>query len=277
MNETRAAQSENCAIVRDGRLWIRYNRAFAPDAVLAVLHNDCGAITPRGATSAMPVHVKALTGITLWQNVKNLFQRARGRRAFDALRTFATLGLPAPEAIALIEERSWGMLRASYLLTREIENAENLAQYLHRTHTAPVLRGEAPDPRRLHRFMRVFAPAVRAVHDAGVEHRDMKGENILIAEEGGAPVVRFIDFDSLYFSRRVSFYRVAKNLAQLASSLPGCFPMRARLRFFALYVRTSPFEDRRKELLRATAALAKKRIDRRFGLWRRGRPEEVRR
>ncbi len=254
-----------------------YDPAFAPEAILAAIGNRHAELTPRGGAAAVPVHIKALTGITLWQNFKHLFQRARGRQAFRALRTFAARGLPAPEAIALVEECSWGMLRASYLLTRRIEHAESLAQYVHRIYTAPALRGERPSVGRLRRFMRIFAAAVRAVHAAGVNHRDMKGENVLIAEEAGRPVVRFIDFDSLYFSRRVSFHRAAKNLAQLAGSLPYCFPMTARLRFFALYVQGTPWEGRRKELLCAATAIATRRIDRWLAKWRRARLREARR
>ncbi|NMD36817.1 MAG: hypothetical protein GYA73_13105, partial [Planctomycetes bacterium] len=219
----------------------------------------------------VPIHVKALTGISLWQNFKDMFQGARGRRAFSALREFEARGLPAPEAIGLVERRPRGILRASYLLTHRIEGAENLAQYLHRNFVAPALRGEPVDGARLRSFTRQFAGAVRELHEAGVRHRDLKGENVLIADEDGKLAIRFIDFDSLYFARGVSFRRAAKNLAQLAGSLPYCFPMAARLRFFACYTNGSLLAGRRKELLRAAAAIAQLRIERWLRKWSRGR------
>ncbi len=277
MDRSCNAHAARCACARRGDWRIYHSGEYDPDAILAAARDGRAVLARAGGAPPVPIHVKALTGITLWQNFKNLFQGARGRRAFGALRTFAACGLPAPDVIGLVERRPRGILRASYLLTRRIEGAENLAQYLHRNFVGPALRGEPVDGARLRRFTRAFAAAVRALHDAGVQHRDLKGENVLIADEGGEPAIRFIDFDSLYFSRRVSFHRAAKNLAQLAGSLPYCVPMSARLRFFACYIEGSPLAGRRKELLRAAAAIAQARIERWLRKWRRNRQGGARR
>ena len=279
---TLAARARRCladsaahTVTRRGPWRIYHKREVDPDAVLAAVRGGSASLPlPSGAPIA--VHIKAVTRISLWQNFKDLFQMPRGRRAYVALCGFELAGLPAPEGIALVEERRRGILRASYLVTRRIDHAMNLSQYLHRHWVAPRLLEAKGDTRALRTFLAAFAGTLNRVHAAGVHHRDMKGENLLLTEDSGTVKVYFVDFDALRFRSRVDSHRVVKNLAQLAASLPYCFPMRPRLRFFAHYMSVSPFQARRKEILAQTVRMTRARMARwlRLFLARRRAPRE---
>lgn len=75
------------------------------------------------------------------------------------------------------------------------------------------------------------------LHAQGIYHGDLKGCNVLVREEGrDAPAFPLIDVDRvLFFGRPVDDRRRAKNLAQLAASIPVAVTRSERLRFYRRY------------------------------------------
>jgi hypothetical protein len=244
--------STSYAVERKGPWKIFRKRSVSVDTILTAIKKE--------TAETAGIHVKSITGIGPRQNLKDLFQGARGRRAYVALCGFAFRGLPAPEGLALVEKRSAGFLRESRLLTRRIEGAEELARFIHRNFIAPRFGGEPADAAKKSRFIAALAAEVRRMHEAGVSHGDLKGENLLIREENGKFRIYFVDLDSVRFREHIGFSRIAWNLAQLDASVPYCVGTRPRLRFLIEYVRGTGLAPMRKELAREAARLSKKRV-----------------
>ncbi len=260
--------SEQFAVERKGPWKVFRRRTVRLDDVLAVVEKGVRTVPVEGS-GPMSLHVKHISGISVGQNLKDIFQGSRGRCAYAALAGFEFRGLDAPVPVALVESRPNGMLRGSFLVTERIEDAADLAGFVHGNFILPRFTGASTDDALLRRFIRALADAVRRVHEAGVVHRDMKGENLLVREAGGEVRIFFLDLDSVRFKDTVSFTRVAKNLAQLGASVPYCVGDREKLRFFFRYVKGTPLAARREELLRLASGMMKKRIDRWLALyWR---------
>ena len=194
------------AIVKDSRATTVGNVALAGKQVFVKRYNY------RGPAYAM----------------KNLFRSSRAKRVWKAGNSCYMRGIGAALPLAYLERRRFRVLRESFLLTAAVAGDE-LSQILARE------RGNVYSKRVL---IRQLAHQLRRMHDRGVAHRDLKGENIIAQEPGNAHHEFFIvDFDGVVcrpVSRRVR----VKNLARLARAVAVKVPLTStdRLRFVKSYL-----------------------------------------
>jgi 3-deoxy-D-manno-octulosonic acid kinase len=130
----------------------------------------------------------------------------------------ATAGAPVPHVLCLVLWPTWGPFWSGVIGTREETEAEELLG---------AWRDRPPGPGRWGLLRRVGG-AIRRLHDAGVEHRDLQLRNVLIVrgESGreasgkGAERVVVIDLDRARFHAGppLSPRRRAANLARLVRS-----------------------------------------------------------
>jgi 3-deoxy-D-manno-octulosonic acid kinase len=138
-------------------------------------------------------------------------------------------GAPVPHVLCLVTWPIAGPFWSALIGTREEPRAREL-------HTA-LLR--AADARERLALVRAAGAAVRRLHDAGVEHRDLQFRNVLVAEESGAPRIVVVDLDrARFWSEPMPVSRRAANLGRLARSavklgLPGRAGGRRELAAFA--------------------------------------------
>jgi len=118
-------------------------------------------------------------------------------------------GAPVPRVLCLVLWPVAGPFWSALIGTREERPARDL-------HGALL----AADPAESVALARRAGHAVRKLHDAGVEHRDLQLRNILVAENGASRIV-LIDLDRARFHRygRVPVGRCAQNLGRLARSV----------------------------------------------------------
>ena len=112
-------------------------------------------------------------------------------RAFAAAWRLREKNVGTPEPIAVAERRdSDGHLLESRLITAFVSALTNFRDELYR------LYSENPDCETLTALMQTVADACRAMHDAGVIHRDLGNQNIgLKKTPAGTWEVSFIDLD----------------------------------------------------------------------------------
>lgn len=108
--------------------------------------------------------------------LKKLFgAEAEGTKAFRAFCAACRLrehGVGTPPPVAVAEKLENGLPAESFLVTEYIENLSNFRDELNRIYA------ENPDCEALMALMRTVADACRAMHDAGVIHRDLGNQNI---------------------------------------------------------------------------------------------------
>lgn len=156
----------------------------------------------------------------LSHRLRDVFRPSRARRAFDAAVWLEQAGVPTARAIAVGERRCFRLPLVAYLVTEEIVDAVNLAQYLaSATSSTDAL---------------ISVSALLAnMHAAGFAHRDLKLGNILLDPTRRALL---IDLDGLRYAGFVPIDRAARDLARLWEGVSGYqIPSRAMEEFLIAY------------------------------------------
>lgn len=140
------------------------------------------------AGGALPLAIKSHAAGSA---IKSLGARVFGTSAARAWKVAVRLqerGVGTPEPVAWLELWSGGRCAESHFVTRRMDPVTNMRDALRH------LLCDAPDAGRVVDLLAVVAPAVRAMHEAGVLHRDLGNQNILLREQGdGWTAPAFID------------------------------------------------------------------------------------
>ncbi|MFT5291409.1 MAG: tRNA A-37 threonylcarbamoyl transferase component Bud32 [Planctomycetota bacterium] len=173
--------------------------------------------------------------------------RSPGRREAENLMALAADGLPAPRAVAWVEEDSArrrpglpGTGGRSALVMERIEYQRTLRQAL-----------ASADPLERERLGVALLELVAKLHGSGWYHRDLYLDHVVQLDNGELCLL------DLGRARRQESPRerwFIKDLAALYSSTPGAIPPRARLRFLARWLKrrrgATPGSRRRRSDLR---------------------------
>lgn len=190
--------------------------------------------------------------------LKGLVARIVGSRAVRAWRGAEILGAGGfnhPRPLMVVEEREWGAIKTSYIVTEALRAPRVLSEVAIGRRRDPVLRKATAQ---------LAAREIRRLHDAGIYTRDMQETNLLIETRDGELVLHFVDFEDFRRTARVSWRRRMVNLVHLDRSI-GRFASRAhRLRFFYFYLQGRPGRVEARRLLRDFGAV-RARIERRSG------------
>ncbi len=172
-----------------------------------------------------------------WAGIRFLIRPSRARRACQLGRRLRALGMPTPPMLAWAIRRRCGLLRAEYLITREVVDSEQLTSWLERN---------SPDGLARAKVMAAYGRLVAMFHQNGYSNRDLKHENVMcsISEPW---VLQVVDLDGVrrrpwILRRRAQrdLLRVGKSLASLGWS--GAADIRA---FFDAYNSSVPLRLRR--------------------------------
>ncbi len=208
--------------------------------------------TPAGPKAVILKRVNVRSAL---DPLKNLFRSSAVRRSWLQGHGLCERWLPTPRPLAMFHRYRAGILPAEgYLLTEKVSDATGLSEAVR------VCR----DPIILRAWAGKLARVVRAMHDRGVSHRDLKAPNVMlqgavIDPASAAPVL--IDLVGVRASTAtVPLGRRAKELARLnASFLTMPHVTRTeRLRFLLAYLRAgerrADWKSWWKLVSRATAA-----------------------
>jgi tRNA A-37 threonylcarbamoyl transferase component Bud32 len=165
--------------------------------------------------------------------VRNLFRSSSARRSWLQGHGLCERWLPTPRPLAMFHRYRAGALPATgYLLTEKVADAVGLPEAVAGCRDTGVLRGWAE------RLARV----VRAMHDRGVSHRDLKAPNVMLRgaavdPRGATPVL--IDLVGVRAGADgVPVAKRAKELARLNASFLAMkhVTRTERLRFLLRYL-----------------------------------------
>ena len=144
-----------------------------------------------------------------WRGWRFGLRPSRTRRAFLMGRRLADCGIPTPMPIAWALERRFGLRRADYCLTAELEQAEGLTAWLQRQVSDPAARASV---------MRAYGQLTAAFHRNGFFNRDLKHENVLCAIADPRQLW-VVDLDGVRWRGWVTRRRAARDLRRVGLSL----------------------------------------------------------
>lgn len=125
--------------------------------------------------------------------------------------------VPTPEVLGAGVERFWGPLYRGWLVTRELEGAEDL--------WSAMQSGLYAEADRL-LLLRAAARSVRLMHARGIYHQDLHLKNILVRREAGGFRGYLIDFDKAIASQSpLPSWRARRNLRRLLRSVRKLDPL----------------------------------------------------
>jgi hypothetical protein len=167
---------------------------------------------------------------------------SRASRALRAAKILRAAGFHCAMPLAAMDVTRAGAVRASYLVSEALENAQILS------HFALGREGEAR-----HGYARrkavsdALAAELRRMHDAGINTRDLQETNIMVEECNGAMRFYFLDLEDFRRASSVSHRRRMLNLVHLDRSI-GRFVSRAgRLDFLYAYLGRQHDRDARRK------------------------------
>ncbi len=130
-------------------------------------------------------------------------RQPKGLRAFTYANMLREHGVETPEPLAYIEDREWGMLRESWLITPEIS-------YKHQLYEMGDAEPEVYEP-----MAKALAAFTAHMHEEGVLHKDYSPGNILWDKDAkGKVCFSIVDINRMYFGS-VDIRRGCANFARL--------------------------------------------------------------
>jgi len=197
--------------------------------------------------------------ISSWS--RGIIARLRGSRAKRSLAGAAMLkahGLAHPEPLAAMDFYQAGAIRASYLVSRALINADSLSRFM-------LGPGEIKG-RNVHRRKQIsdtVAAQIRRLHESGLYTRDLQETNIMVEDnESGGFNVYFIDLEDFRRVANVSWKRRIMNLVHLDRSIGRFLCRAARLDFLYTYLGHKPDRTAARKMI-AEVKAARETIDRR--------------
>jgi len=181
-----------------------------------------------------PVYVKRYNAFSWRYKVLSLFSRSGALRSLRGAMVLARIGLQTGNPLAVLELRHWGLLAASFYISREITSGYRTDIYW-RDRLRPLSGVIGFRARR--RFLQNLAGLFRRLHQAGVYHNDLKDANILVRADGTAGETFYVlDLDGVHNCFFLSRRRRVKNLVQINRTLGRLLGRSERLYWLRQYL-----------------------------------------
>lgn len=177
--------------------------------------------------------VKRYLSPTSAVGIRARLRGSKAQREADTAAALTAKGLATVRPLAVGERQGPGLALESILVTQAIDHRGDLATSL----TDPVAAGVS---RR--RLLLRFGGYLAQLHDEGVDHRDLHGENLLLLD---SPDPRFalIDLDGVSLHRSLSKRRRARSLARVLHALRDVTGRSDRLRVLRAYLDAAGLRD----------------------------------
>ncbi len=207
---------------------------------------------------AGPAFIKRVEVSSWSRGIIARFLGSRAKRSLAGAAMLEAHGLAHPEPLAAMDSYQAGAIRASYLVSRALINADSLSRFM-------LGPGEIKG-RNVHRRKRIsdtVAAQIRRLHESGIYTRDLQETNIMVEDdEAGGFKVYFIDLEDFRRAAKVSWNRRVMNLVHLDRSIGRFLCRAARLDFFYSYLGHRPDRATTRKMI-AEVQAARDSIDRR--------------
>lgn len=139
--------------------------------------------------------------------VKDIFRKSRGFKAWRGSWALINRCIDTPLPVIAGEERVWGIVKRSFIITKYIDHGENLTLF-----TRDISDG-------LKQLIKAeISSYIKKIHDRGIYPLDMKGSNIVVSKNERGTNVFLIDLDHIKIKREVSVKEKLRNIMQIKMS-----------------------------------------------------------
>lgn len=169
-----------------------------------------------------------------WQaQLQNLFRPTKAELEWKAALRLIDLQINTFEPVALGKTCSNGLVKDSYLISREIENIETVQEFVQQT----LNRSPLPRQTVLRRQLALELGRITArMHAGGLIHRDYHAGNLLVRVEPDQEMqLWLIDLHAAHTCRRLTLSRIEKNLSLLSHFFSHYSSKADRFRFIQTY------------------------------------------
>jgi len=166
--------------------------------------------------------IKSFSCGSLWRDRYFRKVGTKARRSFQTAVRLHEHGVGTPMPLVYLDRWEGGRLLESYYLCEYQDNVTSFRDELNR------LYREDPICRKIMKLMETVAYAIADMHDAGVCHRDLGNQNIMLRRDGDAgwKDVQFIDLNRAHLSDQLTIQQRGRDISRI--DLPSDF-----LRVFA--------------------------------------------
>lgn len=192
-----------------------------------------------------------------WDFIKHICRPSRAKRAFSAKLMLAENNFDAPNVVAVGEYRRGLLHKASFLVTRAIENVKSTYELLFEDVDSRV----AEQLRAKRRQIEAFGQTIGKMHENGIFHGDLRLANTLAKKGSGGWRFFFLDNERTRRFRRLPRRQRVKNLVQVNLFPPGQMSSTDRMRFFKAYAAENKMtRGSQKKLMRETLEKTARRL-----------------
>lgn len=177
--------------------------------------------------------IKGYERLSIRNRIEALIRKSRGHSFWWAARGISVRGFNTPKPLALIIKKKRLIPHKIYVVTESIRPSLELDRFIVKNFSS----GDNKDKKAL--LVRDLAGIIGGLCNKGIYHGDLKAANIAVKDEGGAYKFSFLDLDNVYFKKRISKRRMAKNLSQLFVTIPLLINADDRRDFFHTYLEVS--------------------------------------
>src|SRR5271156_833638 len=166
--------------------------------------------------------------------------------------------IPRPEPLGAMDLYQAGAIRASYLVSRALVNADSLSRFM----LGPgEIKGR--DVHRRKQISDAVAAQIRRLHESGLYTRDLQETNVMVEDDQSRGFnVYFIDLEDFRRAANVSWKLRILNLVHLDRSIGRFLCRAARLDFLYSYLGRKPDRAAARKIV-ADVKAARDAIDRR--------------
>jgi tRNA A-37 threonylcarbamoyl transferase component Bud32 len=182
-------------------------------------------------THIMHVFVKEddLVFMGLRKLIKDNLQASHLWRSWHRAKQLQAAGIPVQRPLAMFKYRRWGIVRKIVIVGEYLPDMSPLSSIL-----SDERQTEGSDLKT--ELLETLALELRAMHDRGFYHRDLKADNILVRRQAGRWMIVFIDLEGVKFKPDLVMSERVVDLGRLWLALMPFTSMQERERFLDHYV-----------------------------------------
>lgn len=214
-----------------------------------------------GCSGNTTLYYKEFLFRSLRDRLSVILRKSRARRAWSGAKLLLDHRFHTARPVVVGEERAFGLVQRSFLITEAMEGARNFDTYLEERRVSGPRDFEGIRHKRS--LITLLGKTIGRMHRIGIFQGDLRVRNILV-QDGDKLRVGFIDNERTVQRSHLSKRKMLKNLVQVNMILSPAVNTADRVRFFLAYLQENPALADSREARRVWMGKIQKRAEKRL-------------